>query len=182
MCDPVSLTTAAVQGGSMILGHRSEAKQAQQQNIANAQNRASALAATIAEYVAAGQQSIQQGEAATQEKGQVALDARAAQATATMAAGEAGVSGLSVSGLLQEFAGKAGRYNASVDQQLRWNEDQTIRTMKGIRAQGADRINGARDVKGPSFLGTTLRIAGAGLDAYNSHTARVEAGQQKVAI
>lgn len=168
MCDLVSALTLAVSVASTAVGYE------QQSEAYNANVEASNDAAKV-QYFQTQQQMIQQQEAAAVDKMDVAKQGRAAAATAEVNAGEAGISGLSVDGLLREFAGKTANYNDRTDQQTEWSMAQLNNQMKGIKAQAQSRIN---SVQAPSFLDAGLRIAGAGLDSVSSHYQRAATAQQ----
>lgn len=106
----------------------------------------------------------QESDAASANKFDYALEARSARATAEVAAGEAGVSGLSVEALLNDLSGRQGRFNDRTDQNRDMALDQIQAQKRGASRTARDRIN---SVAKPSLFDTGLRIAGAGLDAYS---------------
>lgn len=172
MCDPMSIASATLTGVSQIASYRADVTQTKQQNAYNEQSRIAAGEATAQGYVQTQQRLLQEGEANAANKFQVAQDTRAAQATALMAAGEGGVGGFSVTNLINQFAAQQGAYNSSIDRQQQWSADQAALNMRGVEAQGQDRINSAPAVARPSFLGAALRIGGAGLSSYTDYKQR----------
>lgn len=172
MCDPISLTTLAITTASTALTFKGQQEQAAQMNKASQTNAANTAASTNDQYNQVRLRQLQEGEALTGEKQQVAEETRAAQATAAVAAGTAGVSGNSVRGLIRDFRGRQGRYNASVDTQRRWNDQQTEQSLTGIQSQGQSQINSIQTVAPPSFFDAALRIAGAGAGAYAGYDER----------
>jgi len=171
MCTLVALAGLAISAASSAVGYAGQAQAAKDQNELYRQNALNANQSAQNQYVQLQQRQIQTEQSATAEKMEVARDARASQATARVAAGEGNVSGLSVAGLLQEFAGRQGTYNASVDQNLRWSGAQTQLEMKGVKFGAQDRINSVPRARKPSFFDAALRIAGAGMDAYSVYKA-----------
>jgi len=172
MCDFIALAGLALSAASSVVGYQAQAQQAKDQNEMYKQNAENANRAAQNQYVGVQQRLIQEEQAAGQEKAEVARDARAARATATVSAGEANVSGLSVQGLIQEFYGREGGFNASVDQNLKWMRAQTQNDMKGIKYGAQDRINSVPRARKPSFFDAGLRILGAGMDSYSGYKER----------
>jgi hypothetical protein len=125
------------------------------------------------------QRMLQEQEKGAAEKMDTVREAREAKATATVAAGEAGVSGLSVDALLAEFDGRAAAANDRTDQNTEWTLSQLNNEMKGIRANAEDRINSVQRAAAPSFFNTGLKIAGVGLDSYNDFKVREAEAQRR---
>jgi hypothetical protein len=93
--------------------------------------------------------------------------ARAAQASATVSAGEGGVSGTSVDALLRDLAGQAGYDNTNVEENyLRQNQVMNARRENAFNSTVSD-INGLLTPQMPDYLGAGLRIGQAGLNAYS---------------
>jgi hypothetical protein len=162
----MALVGLAVSAAQSVAGYAGQVQQANAQNKAYVANAANANRAATAQYADTQMRMGQEQEAAAQQKQETARDARAARATALVTAGEAGVSGLSVAGLLQEFYGREGQFNANTDRNLQWTEQQLTNQMKGQQAQATDRINSVQRAQRPSFLDAGLRILGAGVDSY----------------
>jgi len=175
MCDPVSLAGFAISAASSVVGFMGQQQQAAQQDALYKQNRANALRAFEDKQVATNWRMIQEQESAATEKQDVALQSRAAQASARVAAGEAGVSGLSVDALLGDIVGRTSRYNDRIDQQTDWTVAQLQQEKKGQAAQAVDRINSVPRGTKPSFIDAGLRIGAAGLNAYTDYQKRSRA-------
>lgn len=94
------------------------------------------------------------------------LAARSAQATATVAAGENGISGLSVDALLGDLSMKQGRYNSSVTTNFDRAESAIQAQRENVYANAASQINGLQTPAAPDYLGAGLKIAGA----YNDYS------------
>jgi nitrate/nitrite-specific signal transduction histidine kinase len=108
---------------------------------------------------------IQQQEAADSRKAQqTQTDMLRAAATAAASAGENGVSGKSVDALINDYHAAEGRYFIDLQTQQQWNRQQADVTKLGQVATAQRQVN---SVAKPTFVGTALRIAGGGLDAYN---------------
>lgn len=167
MCEPTTLALMqfGIGAASAVSGYQGAKQEAAQQNALFNKNTTAAQIATGQQYTQTQLRQIQDEEAAGADKMEMAREGRAARATATVAAGEAGVSGLSVNSILQEFYGREGQYNATTDKNTKWSRAQTDMTLKGIQAGGQDRINSVQRANKPSFFDAALRIAGAGVDA-----------------
>jgi len=93
------------------------------------------------------------------------MNARAAQSTATVAAGESGISGLSVDALLGDLSGKQNRYNTSVMTNLDSANSAIQNKRDNVYADAASTINGLKTPAMPDYAGAALKIAGA----YNNY-------------
>lgn len=169
MCNPALIVGVALSAATSVVEYQGQVQAANAQNEAYRDNAKNANQAAVNQYADTQVRIQQEQEAAAEKKVETAREARAARATALVTAGEAGVSGLSVQGLLQEFSGREGSFNASVDRNLHLSEMQLKNQLKGIHAQTKDRINSVQRATPPSFLSAGLRIAGAGMDAYSQY-------------
>lgn len=171
MCEPVSLAIAsfAVSAASTVSGYMAQSQAADQQNALYEANRKNAIAAHEDTNRALTNRQSQEMDAAAAEKFDVALDAKKARATNVVAAGEAGVSGLSVEALLREFSGREARYVDRVDENLDMSMAQLQDEKRASGFRTVDRINSVQRAVKPSFLDAGLKIAGAGLDAYTGY-------------
>ncbi|QIO59223.1 virion core protein, T7 gp14 family [Rhizobium leguminosarum] len=179
MCDPLSMlgfTVGALQQG---LSYQAEKSAAEDQNRLYRENAARANQTARDQMFQTQQRMLQEQEKGAAEKMDTVREAREAKATATVAAGEAGVSGLSVDALLAEFDGRAAAANDRTDQNTEWTLSQLNNEMKGIRANAEDRINSVQRAAAPSFFNTGLKIAGVGLDSYNDFKVREAEAQRR---
>lgn len=172
MCDPLSIAMAglsfATTAGSAVLGHQAQTEAANEQNRMFEANRQNALRAHADKETALNRRIGQEQEAAAQDKFDASLKARQARATNVVAAGEAGVSGLSLEGLLNDISNANSRFGARVDKNVEWTGQQLEEEKRATGFQTLDRINSVKTAKGPSFMALGLQIAGAGLDAASS--------------
>ena len=97
------------------------------------------------------------------------MKARAAQSTAAVAAGESGISGLSVDALMGDISFDQGRYNSSVQTNFDRAEGAIRNQRENVYTSAASQINGLQTPAAPDYLGAGLRIAQAGYD-YNKRT------------
>lgn len=84
-----------------------------------------------------------------------------------VASGEAGVSGISLDNLVGDFNRQESTYIDSLKYNLDMSEDNMMANSKGINANAANRINGARGgiVKRPDMYSAALGIGSQSLDS-----------------
>jgi hypothetical protein len=152
-----------------------------QQSAAAKQNEALSKAATKSANNKAQQEQtalIQKQIASQQEEMNSSIDAAKARATARTAAGEAGVSGLSVDALINDYTATESRYRDSLKQNMEWETQQFKNRVEGhnIDAQNMYTTN---KMNAPSYLGAALRIGGqlvGGAMDYNTQISQINAG------
>ncbi|MBB2681892.1 UNVERIFIED_ORG: vacuolar-type H+-ATPase subunit H [Rhizobium esperanzae] len=172
MCDPVSMIGLAIGAAQQVVSFQAQSQAANEQNRLYADNAKRANQTARDQMFQTQQRMLQEQEKAGAEKADNLRDAREAKATATVAAGEGGVSGLSVDALLAEFDGRAATANDRIDQNTDWTLAQLNNEMKGIRSNAEDRINSVQRAAKPSFFDAGLRIVGEGLDQYDKKLQR----------
>lgn len=110
-------------------------------------------------------------EAAGEKVFENRIDALKARSTASVAAGEAGVSGLSVQALLDDFSAQEGRFNSAVRRNLEGEQAQGESDKAAAQALAEGRIQSvtpfiAAPIESPDYFGAALRIGQAGVDYY----------------
>lgn len=155
----------AVGVGSALAGYAGQQQAANAQAKYNDQAAKAAVDAANQTYQATHTRMGQEVAAASNEKFGASVAAAEARATATTAAGEAGVQGNSISQLMQSYYTKQGRYNASLDTNLQMSRQGLINTMDQTHNGAVSSINSLPMVQKPSFLDAAIRVAGAGLSA-----------------
>jgi hypothetical protein len=112
--------------------------------------------------------STQESEAASTELTANAKDAAKARATARVSAGEAGVSGVSVDALINDFYDQEAGYSEGVKRNLQLGREQTQADLMGMRSNAQDRSLSLRQPlqARPSYFATGLNIAGQGAQGY----------------
>lgn len=156
----------AISAASAVVGFQAEAQQAAAQNELYEANQIAAINSANERYQANAIKAAQEKQAASLEKENAQRDAREARATAEVAAGEAGVSGLSVDALVNSYYQKQSRFEQSLDTNYQMTASYLEAEGKADRANAISRINSVQKAQPPSFAGAALRIAGAGLDAF----------------
>lgn len=165
MCEPttIALATLVIVGGVMAYSAQQQAanqsERAQQQNFEE----------TVVESQTAFAQNVNQensrlGQTAvanSRDLTQVAIDKRKAAATARVAAGEAGVSGLSVDALMADFERSEARYRDGTAQQFEFDKLASQDNIQAFDSERRSRNNAARPqaVQRPDFLSSGLGIA-----------------------
>lgn len=167
MCDPISMATMAIGTIQAGVSYQAEKAGAAQQNAYYRQNAANANQAARDEQFALNQRKTQEQEAAAAEKLDIMKEHRAAKASAQVAAGEAGVAGVSVDALMRDIMGQQSAATDRVDQQTEWSLNQLNDEMRAIHTRNKDRINGVQRAAAPSFVSTGLAIGSSALDSYS---------------
>ena len=167
MCNPLVIAAGALalSVGTKIAAAVGESKRANK----NEEFAQEAFIADVSDIVARIQE---EQDAAAQKINQSFKNSRQAASTARVAAGEAGVAGISVDLLLDDVARQQGEFVASVEDNLDRTERQLERQIGGAEIRKNSRVNA---IKAPSFLSTALRIGGSGLEFFAARTARSNA-------
>lgn len=128
--------------------------------------------AAIQNYAALNQREIEQRAAAAQAIGQVSAQAKQAAGTARVAAGEAGVGGVSVDALLGDFERQQLAYTSSTLRNEKFAALQLASEKDAIHSQTEGRILSAlpQPVQKPDFFGAALRIGTDLLGGYGDMT------------
>jgi hypothetical protein len=162
MCDP---STALMVAGTatQFVGQQ---QQASSQNAMNRQRQELGTERALQNYRLQTSQAYkrmqQEREATGQEIREVARQSRRAQATGTVSAGEAGVTGKSVDAMLDDFERQELMYQTNIKRNQEWREDNTKDQLEAIRIGTQGRVEDLQfmPAQRPSFLGAALRIGG----------------------
>jgi hypothetical protein len=173
MCSPslaiagISAGIGAVSTGMQFAGARQQAKQQaelQRQSIAFAQRKA-AMQVTTAQL-----ERQQQVEAVAQEKGKVAARGEAARSRAVVAAGEAGVSGLSIQALMDDYIRQQAGQIAALTSQDKLYAMRHGLNLQQLAMASEQEIRGlSKPIEKPSALRAGLGILQSGLGAYGTY-------------
>jgi hypothetical protein len=142
----------------------SSQKASAQESLYNA-NAANAERSAAFEYNQNALRKQQETDAAGEKSFQNMLDTKAKAATVETAAGDAGVTGLSVESLVRDVYGAGGRTNDNIKSNLDMTQAQLAASDQGIFARETDRINSVQHGVQPSLFGLGLDIASAGLSS-----------------
>lgn len=142
---------------SAIAGQQAASAQAAA-NQRQYQNTLQAMAANVNQTNLMAEQERENAMQRTEENN---MKARASQATATVAAGEAGISGLSVDALLGDLSGKQNRFNTSVATNLDRANSAISLKRDNAYFDASSTINGLKTPAAPDYLGAALKIGTA---------------------
>lgn len=164
------MLTLALGAGQAIMGYQAQQQAASRQNQYYAQNAEAANAAVVNQYAATQNQRLEERSSADQDKMQGDIAAMKARGSAVTAAGESGVSGLSVDALVNDYYGQQGRHNESIDTNYQMKSDYLTAQMDQQNAQATSRINSVQRAAPPSFADALLRIGGSAINAMTLNT------------
>lgn len=171
----LGLAQFAVGTASAVAGFQQQSQQAASQNAFYVQNARAANEAAVAAYSNQQIEMNQKLASADQDVMERRIQALKARGTARDAAGAAGVTGLSVDALINDYYGAEGRGVDSVVTNYDIERQNIISQMEATQHQTTARINSVQRVEPPSFLGAAIRIAGAGLSGYTYGSGRAPA-------
>jgi hypothetical protein len=165
MCEPTTIAVAslAVTAASGVANYMAQSAQADAQEDYNRQLQENAKQAYLNDIEALRLQQDQDEGSAQDEIVKNQIAAREARARAKTAAGEAGVSGLSVDALLADYDRQEANFTDSVLANLGSRTQQRKAEENAAVTRYQSRYNSASPVSRPSMLNTGLNIAGQGL-------------------
>lgn len=153
MCVPfLPAIGAALSIASSAAGYMGAVQQAKQQNEFYLQNAQAANIAAGNQYAQLQHREIQQRDAAGRDATQIGIEAMKARAAARVAAGEAGVTGLSVDALMGNYFAAEGQKKEARSAQFSMDQAATYAEMDTVKAQTEARINSVQRADNPSFL------------------------------
>lgn len=165
MCEPTTLTALSI--ASSVAGVVQQQQQQRQQERYNQQTYDNQMQAYRYNQANSNFTRIQEAQNLAEQKVANNAASRRAQATATVSAGESGISGNSVDGLLAELAGMSGKDNANAEVNY-LRRDQAIQAdMQNNYTTTASNINKLETPKSPDYLGAALKIGNATNDYFN---------------
>lgn len=169
MCEATALAfvTLGLSAAGTVSGFMDQREQARMQNQMHADNARFANESALRMYGDTATRQQQEMEASANEQGQALLESRKAAAMTRAAAGEAGISGLSVDSLLADIYGQDATYRASMARKADWTMEQLQREKAGIHAAGVDRTNSMAPGSKPSFVNLGLQLGRDSLQAYS---------------
>jgi len=172
MCTPLALGWAsfglgAASGVAQFAGQRQQAKQQaefQRQSIAAAQKKAQM------QGTAAILERQQQEKAVAQEKGRATKAGEAIVSRAVVSAGEAGVSGLSVQALMDDYIRQqAGQVAALTSQDKLYALRHGLNLQQLGMASEQEILGLSKPINKPSALGLALNVGSSALGAYGTY-------------
>lgn len=172
MCEPVSIAMAVVGALSAVAGHQQAEVAAKVQTKQHEQNQRNAQAALRDSYIAIQNRQQQEAESAAQQVEERRRESVRQMSSAYAAAGEAGVSGLSVQSILADIGATAARDISTIEENRDWSIDQLNSEMSGARNQAMSQMNATTAGVRPSGWATALQIGSSAVGAYASYATR----------
>ena len=186
MCDPISIAVGSALGatgsatavgmvgastllgaGSSIAGFAGQRQQAKQQAAYQAQSIAAAQRKAGFQRTSEILEAQQKRLALAQETGKITKAAREKLASATVSAGEAGVSGLSVQALMDDYVRQQAGLQAAVTTQEKLYGLQTGMNLQQLGLASQQEILGlSQPIERPSLLTAGLGAISGGLSGY----------------
>lgn len=178
MCEPttIAMATLAIAAASTAATVDAQNKAASAQSKANQQNYDSQMIAYNANIANANLMKTQEATSTSQKMIENNSQARRDIAKATVASGEAGVSGVSVNALLAELGGKAGQANANAEVNYLARDRAIEMDRMNAWSGTASNINSLKTPVGADYIGAGLKIADAGL-SYGNRMNNIKAGR-----
>lgn len=163
MCEPATLAllSLGLTTAGTVSGVAGQAANAKAQSAANDEQADEIRKAELANYDQLQIRQQQETQAAGQQVQANQTEAAKARSTATVAAGEAGVSGLSVEALLADLYGQEARFRDGVTQNLENLTDSLSLEADNIQRTSTSQVNNLPTPKRPDYIGAGLRIADA---------------------
>jgi len=186
MCDPISIAVGSALGatgsatavgmvgastllgaGSSIAGYAGQRRQAKQQAAFQAQSIAAAQKKAGFQRTSQILEAQQKKLALAQESAKITKKARETLASATVSAGEAGVSGLSVQALMDDYVRQQAGLQAAVTTQEKLYGLQTGMGLQQLGLASQQEILGlSQPISKPSLLTSGLQAVSGGLSGY----------------
>ena len=169
MCEPATIITA-MQIASAVASVSAQKQAADAQTAANFRQYDNTMRARAANLNQTNLMQQQEREASSQQLEQNNLTARAAKSTATVAAGESGISGLSVDALMADLGTKQNRFNSSVVTNYDNSSMAIANQRENVDINAASQINSLKTPAMPDYFGAALRIGNAVYGGQNNKT------------
>lgn len=163
MCEPTTLAllSLGITTAGSVAGLGAQAATSKSQAAARDAQAEEIRKAELANYDQLQIRQQQETQAAGQQIQANQIDAAKARSTATVAAGEAGVSGLSVEALLADLYGQEARFKDGVTQNLENVTDSLSLEAENIQRTSTSQTNNLPTPDRPDYIGAGLRIANA---------------------
>ena len=171
MCEPTTIAIAglALSAASTGAGLYAQNQQMKAQSRANQQQYENSMTAYRANLANVEVTRNQMAADASQKVNENNAASSAAQATAMVSAGEAGVAGLSVDALLRDLAGEAGYDNTNVEENYLRQNTALNSKRENLFNDTTSTINMLPAPQAPDYLGAAFRIGQAGMTAYGQY-------------
>ena len=166
MCEPTTILAIA-SVASTVASVTAQSQAADAQSAANQRQYENTMRARAANLNQTNLMQQQEREAGSQQLEQNNMAARAAKSTATVSAGESGISGLSVDALMADLGTKQNRFNSSVVTNYDNSSMAIANQRENVDINAASQINSLKTPAMPDYFGAALRIGNAVYNGYN---------------
>jgi hypothetical protein len=176
MCDAVSagLAISALAAGASVAQQDAAASAQTKSNNQQRENAIKARNENLSQIELQKQQATTQAGQKTFENN---LQAQKAEATTKVSAGENGISGLSVDYLLGEIDANRGRYNTSVEANLKDNVVGFDLQRNNVQTGAVNSVSQLKTPQAPDYIGAALRIG----NGYANYTHQNEMKEKAIA-
>jgi hypothetical protein len=173
MCDATALlaisaiASIAGTGVGYVTNQANVKAQREYQEFIYEQNKAITASSLVNQYAAINERQIEEQKKASQEISEIVRQARQAKATSYVSSLEAGVAGLSVDALLDDYTRKESEFITRTQEQQRAVMSQLQREKTGLGFDAYSRIIGAtpQPLQGPSIFAAGLSMLGTAAGA-----------------
>ncbi len=165
MCEPTTILAIA-SVASTVASVSAQSQAADAQSAANQRQYDNTMRARAANLNQTNLMQQQEREAGVQQLEQNNMAARAARSTATVSAGESGISGLSVDALMSDLGTKQNRFNSSVVTNYDNSAMAIANQRENVDINAASQINSLKTPAMPDYFGAALRIGNAAYRGY----------------
>ncbi|MCJ8149096.1 virion core protein, T7 gp14 family [Shinella sedimenti] len=168
MCDFVSILGVGLGIAQNAVQYSAAQDQYEAQMEVQRQNAINASRAAENQYANINIRAQQEDMARNQQQLETNIETAKAASTVEVAAGQGGVSGLSVDAVLRDIYAQQGRNDAALDVNARMSRDYLTGEMKAAEAGGQNQINSVPIPEKPSMMPYVLNAFGSGLNAYSN--------------
>ncbi len=159
------LLTFALSAASAVVGYMGQQQQYQAQMAQKIENDRAAAEAARNRYESISKSLLSERKKAAGEANEAQIEGLKARSKARVASGEAGVSGLSVDALLNDFSGQEERYLGRIDQNYDTTKFAYEDEKRGAYDTARARINSMATPVKPSFAGAAIRIGQSAIES-----------------
>ncbi len=165
----LQIATTVAQGAMGFMGQSAQAEAQEDAYKANLEN---AKRSTFERYDAINKRVIQERAAASQQLQEAQIEGLQARGSARVAAQESGVSGISVSNVINNMYRKNARYERNTQVNFDYTRDALIAENQASRAAGQNQVNSMSHGVKPSPFAAVLNIFGQSLDIVSKEASK----------
>ncbi len=163
----VAVTSAALSIAGSMAQYSAASQAAKDQNEYYLANAKASQQAAVNEYAALQNKQVQEKVASSQQLFQQNVEALQARSSAAAAAGDAGVSGLSVDALVGDYFAQQGRRAEALDTQYQMTAGNIRAEMEQTEAKAQSRINSVQRANPPSIVPFLISGASGAVNAFS---------------